>query len=148
MSAFLGSLCLEVMVDADGHALHNRSGRTLFILTQPFAYQSDVVATYRNCAPGDERSIIRIKVGFITDLASQPQITLSIFGEIGQRPSLPHDYIYSTGEIPRGVADDMLEEAMLLDGEPEWKAASFYLGTHLFGGSHFDILPALKDGDS
>ena len=137
MSAFIGDLCLEVMIDAAGRTLTNREGRTLFRLTAPFAYQSDAVARYRKCRPGDEPSIIRMETGFVTDLASQPQFTMSLFGEIGQRPSVPHDHAYSTGEIPRSVADLMLREAMLLEGDPHWKAESYYLGARLGGASHY-----------
>ena len=141
MSKFIGQLVLEVMVDANGHTLYNRSGRALWMVMQPFAYQSNVIAAYRKCAIGDEKSIIRVEVGFISDLASQPQITLSLFGEIAQRPSVIHDHAYSTGEIPRNIADAMLEEAMLLDGAPGWKSSAFYWGTHLFGGSHYKSAP-------
>ena len=137
MSAFIGNLCLEVMVDANGHTLYNRSGRALFMVMQPFAYQSDVIAAYQKCPIGDDKSSIHIEIGFITDLASQPQATLSLFGEIGQRPSVPHDHAYSTGEIPRSVADAMLQEAMILDGDPWWKVKAFFAGVRLFGASHY-----------
>ena len=137
MSAFIGNLCLEVMVDAQGHTLCNRSGRTLFMVTQPFAYQSDALAKYFRCASGDEKSIIRIEIGFISDLASQPQATLSLFGEIAQRASVPHDHAYSTGEIPRSLADAMLEEAMLLDGESWWKAKAFFIAVRIGGAGHY-----------
>jgi hypothetical protein len=75
--------------------------------------------------------------GYLTDLCSQPQATLSLLGEIGQLPSVPHDEAYNSHSIPRAVADKMLYEACILSGIPKWKAAMIYAGVRIGGASHW-----------
>jgi hypothetical protein len=125
MSAFLTSLRMELMVDAVGRPLLTRAGRQLYQLTAPFIYESDVAGR------------IEVKCGFVTDLCSQPQITLSLLGECAQEPSVPHDYLYGTQPVSRAVADRMLHEACILTGVPRWKAALIYLGVRIGGRAHW-----------
>jgi hypothetical protein len=94
-------------------------------LLSEFRYQSDIAG------------LIVVPAGYVTDLASIPQIMLSLFGEIAQEPAVPHDFAYSTGCMPRAVADAMLREACLLTGVLAWKAELIYLGVRIGGGSHW-----------
>jgi hypothetical protein len=116
---------MELMCGDDDMPLCNRDGRQLFQLLTNFVYQSDVAG------------LITVGAGFVTDLASLPQAVLSIFGEIAQEPSIPHDFAYSTGAMPRAVADAMLYEACILTGVPAWKAKLIYAGVRIGGGSHW-----------
>jgi hypothetical protein len=125
MSQFLTPLDMRLMVDPGGMPLQNRDGRQLYRLLSEFRYRSDVAG------------LIVVPAGYVTDLASIPQVMLSLFGEIAQEPAVPHDFAYSTGCVPRAVADAMLREACLLTGVPTWKAELIYLGVRVGGGAHW-----------
>jgi hypothetical protein len=130
MSRFLTRLNMELMCDERDMPLCNRDGRQLFQLLCDFVYQSDVAG------------LITVPAGFVTDLASLPQCVLGIFGEIAQQPSIPHDFAYSKGVMPRATADAMLYEACILTGVPAWKAKLIYAGVRIGGGSHWTPAPA------
>jgi hypothetical protein len=125
MSRFLTPLETELMTDANGMPLRTRAGRQLFRLLARFAYQSDVAG------------LIVAEAGFVTDLCSQPQFTMSLLGECAQQPSVPHDLAYSQRKMPRALADRMLFEACILTGVPRWKAMLIYAGVRIGGGSHW-----------
>ena len=125
MSRFLNRLRMELMCGDDGLPLCNRDGRQLFQLLADFTYQSDVAG------------LVTVPAGFVTDLASLPQAVLSLFGEIAQEPSIPHDFAYSTGTMTRAHADSMLYEACILTGVPAWKAKLIYAGVRIGGASHW-----------
>lgn len=126
MSGFLDPLDLELMRDPQGRPLLTRAGRQLWRLLSCFRYQSDVAG------------LIEAPAGYVTDLCSQPQITMSLLGECAQGPSVPHDYAYTTHCIPRDLADKMLYEACLLTGVPRWKALMIYAGVRIGGGLHWN----------
>lgn len=126
MSAFLTALDMELMRDAHGMPLMNRMGRQLFMLLADFVYDSEVA----NCK-------IIVPKGFVTDLASFPQLALTLLGDCAHEPSVPHDFAYSTGCMAREMADDMLYEACILTGVPAWKAKLIYAGVRIGGASHF-----------
>jgi Protein of unknown function (DUF1353) len=85
-----------------------------------------------------ENCIVVVPVGFVTDFASIPQIFSSVFGDIGHRASLPHDYEYSNkGTLTRGQADSILREACLVSGVSAWKANAIYAGVRAFGWMFF-----------
>lgn len=133
MSAFLDPLDLEVMRDARGLPLLTRAGRQLWRVLARFRYQSDVAG------------LIEVPAGFVTDLCSQPQATMSLLGECAQQPSVPHDYAYSTHCMTRALADKMLYEACLLTGVSSWRAKLIYWGVRIGGGSHWDPAPAANE---
>lgn len=126
MSRFLSRLELELMLDAQGKELKNRDGRQLWVLLSDFSYQSDIA-----------KQTITAPAGFVTDLASVPNAALAIMGECAQMASIPHDYLYSTGKLPRLLADQVLKEAMIVSGEPAWKAAMFYAAVRVGGSGHY-----------
>lgn len=125
MSSFLDPLQLELMRAPSGWPLCTRDGRQLYKVLCRFRYQSDVAG------------LIDVPAGFVTDLASLPQIVLSVFGDIAQEPSVPHDFAYSKQVMSRALADKMLYEACLLTGVPKWKARAIYAGVRIGGGSHW-----------
>lgn len=124
MSSFLTTLCVQPLVDEDGHDLCNRDGRQLWqVIDHPFAYRSDVAGT-----------TIVIPVGFVTDFASIPRALSWIFGDVAHRASLPHDFEYSKkGSLTQEIADKVLLEACLLSGIPAWKAKLIYAGVRVGG---------------
>lgn len=130
MSQFLTPLRIELVRDERGYPLRNRDGRQLWLLLCDLAYQSDVAG------------LITVPTGFVTDLASVPQWALAMIGETAQLASVPHDFAYSTGVIPRAAADSMLYEACILTEVPQWKAKLIYAGVRIGGGSHYTRPPA------
>lgn len=127
MSRFLSPLRVELMVDASGNNLCNRDGRQLWqVVDDDFIYQSDVAG-----------QTITVPMGFITDFASIPQACLSMFGEIAQRPSVIHDFLYTKVIVPRGIADKVLLEAMELTGVSWLQRKMIYAGVRVGGGSHY-----------
>lgn len=130
MSVFLDPLELELMRDPQGLPLLTRAGRQLWRVISRFRYQSDVAG------------LVEVPAGYVTDLCSQPQATMSLLGECAQQPSVPHDYAYSTHCMTRAAADRMLYEACILTGIPRWKAALIYAGVRVGGASHWEPDPA------
>lgn len=146
MSHFFDPLDVEVMHGADGRPLLTRQGRQLFRVLSRFRYQSDAVAAYRSAAGVAEPDpsipgLVETEADYVTDLCSQPQVTMSLLGETCQDESVPHDKAYSSHCVPRDVADRMLYEACILMGRPRWKAALIYAGVRVGGGSHWDPTP-------
>lgn len=128
MSAFLTPLSVELLTDEQGFDLKTRNGKQLWrVVDHPFMYQSDVA-----------EKTLTIPVGFVTDFASIPVALSSVFGDIGQRASLPHDFEYSKkGSLPRDVADAVLKEACLVSGVSSIKANAIYAGVRAFGWMFF-----------
>lgn len=127
MSGFLSLLRVELMVDAHGNNLCNRDERQLWqVIDDDFVYQSDIA----------KQSII-VPSGFVTDFASIPQVCLSIFGEIAQRPSVIHDFLYSKTLITRAMADAVLLEAMEITGVSWLQRKLIYTGVRIGGGNHY-----------
>lgn len=133
MSGFLDPLRLELMRDPQGRPLLTRAGRQLWRLLERFRYLSEVAG------------LVEVPAGFVTDLASVPQWALVLIGETAQEPSLPHDFAYSKGTMPRATADKMLLEACLCTGVPKWKAYVIYAGVRVGGGGHYGPQPATND---
>lgn len=128
MSRFIGALELSYMQDAKGAFLTNPMGRQLYILDKPFSYQSDLLGC-----------IITVPKGFVTDLASIPRLPFIylFLNGIADQAGIIHDWLYSTGLIPRNKADMVLREACLVLGVSAWKAALIYAGVSIFGGAHY-----------
>lgn len=130
MSRFLTPLDMELMRDANGRPLRTRAGRPLYQLLAPFRYQSDVAG------------LVEVEAGFVTDLFSQPIVSMLLLGDIGQEESVPHDHAYNKRNMSRALADRMLYEACVLNGVPRWKAFLVWLGVRIGGGKHWT--PAIE----
>jgi len=115
---FLTKLRLESAVD----------GSDRKVLTDPLAYESEVAGR-----------IFVVPTGFQTDLASVPRLPLAylLFGGVGDAAAVVHDYLYSTQQVSRKMADDVLTEAMKVSGVAGWRRFPMWLGVRLFGGSHW-----------
>lgn len=123
---------MSLMVRDDGDApLLNRRGLQLWQLTEDFYFIS---AYYR--------MTIKVPKGFVTDLASIPKIPLvyEYLGGIIQREAVIHDYLYSTGEVTREMADMVLLEAMEVTGVPLSKRSLIYNGVRLGGASAYNTV--------
>lgn len=128
MSAFLTPLNAEWITCPENRPLKNRDGRQLYRILTPFVYQSDVAGR-----------MITVPDGFVTDLASIPRIAL-VFRElegIADMPGVVHDFLYSTGPLPRETCDQVLKEACLLIGISAWKVWAIYSGVRVGGKSHY-----------
>lgn len=121
-------LCLMLMIDDKGQPLFNRRGLQLWQLTEDFYFIS---AVYR----------IRITVpkGFVTDLASIPKIPFvyEYLGGIIQMPAVIHDYLYSTQEVTRSIADLILLEAMQVTGVSKSQQGLIYNGVRVGAASAY-----------
>ena len=122
-------LSVELVTDETGNVpIYSREGRSLYRLVDDFPYHSDVADM-----------LIVAKTGFVTDFASVPKIPFLYeqFGDCAVMPAVIHDYLYAKQAVARDVADAVLKEAMILTGEPKWKAQAFYLAVRMFGGSRY-----------
>lgn len=120
MSRFLTRLVLQASEDPS---------TGLWIVAAPFAYESDVAQT-----------IIVVPIGFQTDLASVPRLPIVYWltGATANEAAVIHDYLYSTREVTREIADAVLREASALIGVPAWRRQMMWAGVRLFGGAYWD----------
>lgn len=111
MSRFLTPLRLE------------RSG-DYWIHLQAMEYESDVAG-----------QTFIVPAGEVTDLSSVPRLPLAFLltGDTGHAPGALHDHLYRTGKVSRLMADKVMREALLVSGEPAWRAALMYAGVRLGG---------------
>lgn len=87
----------------------------------------------------DGEKLIRVPDSFVTDFASVPRIPLAfwLFGNIGHRAAVVHDWLYSTGEVSREYADEVLKALLEEEGAGTIRANAMYAGVRLGGASHF-----------
>jgi hypothetical protein len=78
---------------------------------------------------------IDVPEGFITDFASVPRAFWRIVPPFGVYipAAVAHDYLYSTGEAPRKVADMVFVLVMERLGVPRWKRWLMYRAVRMFG---------------
>lgn len=86
----------------------------------------------------DDRAI-PVPAGFVTDFASVPRlpVTFMLFGNIGHRGAVVHDYLYSTGERPRAEADRIFRALLEAEGVSAARAWAMYAGVRAFGGRYY-----------
>lgn len=128
MNSFKTLLYVELMVSHNGANLTNRDGLQLWKVKKEFIYESDVA-----------KQTFKVPEEFITDFASVPRIPIvyDSLGNLFQRSAVIHDFLYSTAPIPRLLADNVLLEAMQLDGISWFKRKLVYAGVRVGGGSHY-----------
>ena len=87
-----------------------------------------------------EGALIKVPAGFITDFASVPRIPLTymLFGNIGHRAAVVHDYIYSTGIFPREYADDVFKALLQAEGVGTVRSNVMYAGVRAFGSQFYN----------
>lgn len=80
-----------------------------------------------------------VPAGFRTDFCSVPRVPIAyaMLGDRARRAGTGHDKLYTSHEVDRLTADNLLKEMLLIDGVDECEAQAFYLGVRLGGGSHW-----------
>lgn len=89
-----------------------------------------------------DSQIIRVPVGFKTDLASIPRPLRGIFDRTGLslKPAIVHDYLYTDGSIPtlpRKLCDKIFYACLRAVGVSAWTAWIYYAGVRMGGGWSF-----------
>jgi hypothetical protein len=123
---FLDPLRVELVKDGRG------LGGSLWRLTAPLRYESERRGLTFN-----------IPEGFLTDFASVPRVPIAywIDGGIAESCATLHDFCYSTGCVPRAIADRVLEEAMKERGFGWVRRWTIWAGVRAFGGPHYQPHP-------
>ncbi len=82
---------------------------------------------------------LTVPMGFRTDLASTPRLPVVylLFGGVATRAAVVHDYLYSTGEVPRKLADEVMREASEVIGVPWWRRWAMWAGVRVGGASRY-----------
>lgn len=88
----------------------------------------------------DFRGVVTVPAGFITDLASIPDVLKGIMDVNGRsrRAAVIHDWLYASQPCTRAVADDTLRSALIADGETPFRAGAYYWGVRIGGWAAWD----------
>lgn len=80
--------------------------------------------------------VIEVPEGFETDFASVPRFFWRIVPPWGKYSpaAVVHDYLYSTGEAPRDIIDQIFLDLMGELGVKGWKREAMYWAVRTFGG--------------
>jgi hypothetical protein len=119
MSGFFSKLAMEAVGDDD-------SGQ--WVLTEALLYYSSVA----------DRLIV-VPKGFQTDLASTPRLPVIylLAGNVATKAAVVHDWLYSSGEVSRKVADAVLREASEASGVSWFQRWMMWAGVRIGGSSHY-----------
>lgn len=84
---------------------------------------------------GVDDHAIKVPTGFITDFASVPRLPFAfmLFGNIGHRGAVVHDFLYATGEHPRAECDEIFRALLIAEGVCNTRAWAMYQGVRTFG---------------
>lgn len=84
-------------------------------------------------------NLVLVPAGFRTDFASVPRLPFAfwLFGDVAQEAGVIHDYLYSTGQVSRKLADEVFAEASKAMGVASWRRGPMWFGVRLFGGSRY-----------
>jgi hypothetical protein len=122
VSKFVTGLRVEQLEDT------SHDGRGTWQLLTPLAYKSDVADM-----------LFVVPAGFVTDFASVPRIPIAylLAGDTAHQAAVVHDWLYSTHEVARDMADTVLREAALVSGVPAWRAWAIWVGVRVGGASRW-----------
>lgn len=83
---------------------------------------------------------IIVPADYISDLDSIPRIPFAyvLLKNRCPRAAVLHDYLYSTGELPRKVCDDIFLCAMIEEGLGFAARQAIYMGVRIGGASHYN----------
>lgn len=120
MSRFLSRLAIQVADDTD-------NGQ--WVLVESLIYESDLA-----------KCTIVVPKGFQTDLASVPRLPVIFLltGNTSNEAAAVHDFLYSSHQVTREIADGILREASAVTGVPSWRRWAMWAGVRLGGTSHWD----------
>lgn len=95
-------------------------------LVKEFVYDSEVA-----------HARISVPPGFVTDFASVPRVPVAFWltGDTAHAAAVIHDWLYTTGLLPKATADSVFYEAMRASGIPFWRAKVMYWGVAYGGAS-------------
>lgn len=99
-----------------------------WILLQPLVFESE------------RQGLIKVPVGFLTDLASVPRIPLvySLFGNTSHNAAVIHDWLYSRNvKISRKNADEVFIEAMKSKKQSIWRRIPMFWAVRVFASFAF-----------
>jgi len=99
-------------------------------LISSLIYESDLVG------------VVRVPVGFSTDLASVPRLPIiySLWGAKAHREAVIHDYLFRSDSIPKTtfqIANKVFLEAMEARNKPFYIRYPMYYGVCVFSRSFF-----------
>lgn len=93
----------------------------------------------------DAQGAIAVPVGFLTDLASIPDVLKNIpwldVNGVSRSPAVLHDWLYRTHQFSRADSDSMLRAALLSRGASKAQAWAFYTGVRIGGGGPYASYP-------
>jgi len=105
-----------------------RAGSADRTLVEPLVYYSALLEL-----------LVTVPAGFVTDYASVPRAPLTywLFGGVGDEAAVVHDFLYSTGVVPRQVADEVYGEALEACGVAAWRRVPMVAAVRVFGASRY-----------
>ena len=97
-------------------------------IAQPLRYQSAVAG----------RCIV-VPKGFITDFASVPRLPIIYLaaGNTAHAPAVVHDWLYTSGELRRSIADAVFLEAMKAAGIAWLRRWAMYAAVRAMGWRYY-----------
>ncbi|MBI1254246.1 MAG: DUF1353 domain-containing protein [Hyphomonas sp.] len=110
-----------------------KQGRTLAVVTRPYAYVHPVHGV---------DVTVEVPLGFVTDFASIPSIFHFIVQPFGRHApaAVLHDYLYAIGQKKaRRLADRLFLNAMKDAGVPGFRRSVMYRMVRLFGGGGYGL---------
>jgi hypothetical protein len=123
VSGFIGFISAKLIED-------DRDG--LWELLAPLSFKSDLVG-----------KTITAPAGHRTDFCSVPRVPLAydMLGNRARKSGAIHDWLYTSHELTREQADEVLREMLILNGVSPCEAEQFYLAVRMFGASHWGPEP-------
>ena len=124
MSSFISELVVECVNDLAC------DGRGIWKVTEPFIYQSDILARP-----------ITVEAGFLTDFASVPRIPFlpiiyEALGDTAHKAAVLHDWLYHHHEVcGEQSANNVFREACEVEGIPKWRFFCLWAGVSVGGKS-------------
>ncbi len=110
-----------------------KKGRTLAVVTRPYAYVHPVHGV---------EVTVEVPLGFVTDFASIPSFFHFIVQPFGRHApaAVLHDYLYALGQKKaRRLADRLFLNAMKDAGVPGFRRSLMYRMVRLFGGGGYGL---------
>lgn len=108
---------------------------------QPDRKRWRLLAPFSYLAPGI--GPVEVPAGFETDFASVPRwpLTFALLGQYGHAAAVLHDWLYSTGQLPRAAADRLFLNALRSSGIARWRAWLMFAGARVGGARRYSHAP-------
>lgn len=105
-------------------------------------YRWRVYAPFSFYLSDDNRDVIEVPAGFVTDLASVPRILWILLPPDGKyaKAAIIHDYLYDNALRTKAEADRIFLDGMTVLGVPKWKRMLMYGAVKLFGRGRYPIV--------